>query len=304
VLVAGRGGCVIGSPFLAGRDRYERLTEGCVDNTHDDAFTHSVRIADDDSAVELSAVCTPPPGYEVRRARARVIAGDADPSVAEAFVGLAGARMVAGFTRRLIELGGGRPGAGLLVDAGVEVARLARQTAKLPAVATAGLGPSDAARCWELDTTGWADLPDSCFTYSPAGRAIIGTRPVTVAMGPEIYGAAPGGMGVFVRKRVQRLVRSGRRLHLLHSMHDNVHGFDIHYEIDLDSARISAAGSIASRLPYMGICSEPQDRIRSMIGQPVDGLLRKRMQGLIGGSSGCGQIYDLTADLLKLLALP
>ena len=37
---------MIGSPYLAGRDRYERVMEGWVDNTHDTAFTHTVRITD------------------------------------------------------------------------------------------------------------------------------------------------------------------------------------------------------------------------------------------------------------------
>ena len=79
---------MITSPYLDGRDRYERSMEGWVDNTHDDAFTHSVRLTDDDLAVELVAVCTPPPRYEVREAVARVLDGAADPSVAERFVQL------------------------------------------------------------------------------------------------------------------------------------------------------------------------------------------------------------------------
>jgi len=39
------------------------------------------------------------------------------------------------------------------------------------------------------------------------------------------------------------------------------------------------------------------------LGQPVDGELRKRVQTQLGGESGCAQLYDLTADLLKLLSL-
>ena len=38
------------------------------------------------------------------------------------------------------------------------------------------------------------------------------------------------------------------------------------------------------------------------MGQPADGALRKRIQTQLGGSSGCAQLYDLTADLLKLLS--
>ena len=96
---------------------------------------------------------------------------------------------------------------------------------------------------------------------------------------------------------------TGPRLHLFHSMHDNVHGFDVHYEIDLDRGTIVAADSITSRLPYAGICSEPQSRIESLRGQAVDVALRKRIQGLLGGIGGCAQLYDLTSDLLKLLSI-
>jgi hypothetical protein len=293
---------VIGSPHLDAGGRYERRSEGWVDNTHDDAFTHTVRLEDGAGAVELSAVCTPSPGYEIREARARALRGAA-PGVAAALGALAGVRMVAGFTRRLADLCAAGPGAHLFVDAGIEIARLARQTAKLPAAAVAALGPGDAARCWELDTTGWVDLPDSCFTYSAAGQALLAQRPVTASMVPSLYSPAAGQMRVFERRKLARLVQTGDRLHLFHAMHDNVHGFDVHYEVDLQSGRIVGAESVTSRLPYAGLCSEPQGRIESMIGQPVDAGLRRRIQTLLGGNTGCAQLYDLTADLLKLLRL-
>jgi hypothetical protein len=293
---------VITSPHLDGRDRYKRSMEGWVDNTHDDAFTHSVRLTDDDAAVELAAVCTPSPRYEVREAVARVLAGAADPAAAERFGQLAGARMVAGFSRRLAELAGPGPGSRLFVDAGVEIARLARQATKLPREATAGLTAGGARACWDLDTTGWIDLPGSCFTYSSAGRALLETRVVSTPMVADLYSPRPGARRIFVRKKVMRLVRTGSRLHLFHSMHDNVHGFDLHLEIDLEAGTVAAADSITSRLPYQGICTEPQGKIRSLVGQPADGELRRRIQTQLGGESGCAQLYDLTADLLKLLS--
>ncbi len=292
---------MITSPFLTGRDRYERATEGWVDITHEQAFTHTVTIADDDRSVELSAVCTPSPAYEILEARARVRAGATDPALVDALGRLKGVRMVTGFTKRLAELCGSRLGAELFVDAGVQVARLARQVAKLPGGVTAGLEPGDALRCWMLDTTGWADLPGSCFTYSAAGRALLDSRPVSTAMAQELYTPPAGARRIFVRKKRSRLVLTARRLHLFHSMHDNVHGFDVHYEVDLDSETIVAADSITSRLPYQGICDEPQQRIAVMIGQPVDALLRKRIQAVLGGEAGCAQLYDLTADLLALI---
>jgi hypothetical protein len=73
--------------------------------------------------------------------------------------------------------------------------------------------------------------------------------------------------------------------------------------VDLDRGVIVAADSVTSRLPYAGICDEPQGRIHALREQPVDAQLRKRIQTLIGGSAGCAQLHDLTADLLKLLTL-
>jgi hypothetical protein len=277
--------------------------EGWVDNTHDDAFTHTVRLVDDDAGVELEAVCTPSPGYEVREAAARALAGVVDPAAVERVGQLGGARMVAGFGRRLTELAGPGPGAMLLVDAGIEVARLARQTAKFPREATAGLAAGGARACWELDTRGWIDLPGSCFTYSGAGRALLDTRSVSSPMVADLYSPPPGARRIFVRKKSIRLERSGARLDLFHSMHDNVHGFDLHIELDLETGTVKAADSVTSRLPYQGICTEPQAKLASLIGQPADGALRKRIQSQLGGESGCAQLYDLTADLLKLLSL-
>src|SRR4029077_20706138 len=120
-------------------------------------------------------------------------------------------------------------------------------------------------------------------------------------MMPDLYSPPPGATRVFVRRKLSRLALTGRRLHLFHSMEDNVHGFDLHYELDLDAGVVAAAESLTSRLPYGGICSEPQRKISEMANQPLDGALRKRTQSLLGGTTGCAQLYDLTADLLRLI---
>lgn len=291
------------SPWLDGRGRYERRMYGWSDNTSEEAFTHTVRLEDDEHAVELRAVCTIAPGYEIRSASARACAGKVAAGGLEGVGQLGGTRMVGGFTRRVAELVGEGAGASLLIDAAIEVARLARQVAKVPAARTAGIAEGDARACWQLDTTSWADLPGSCFTYSAAGGALLATRTVIPAISPALYSPAPGAERVFVRRKVARLVRTGTRLDLFSSMHDDVHGFDLHYEIDVASGTIVAADSITSRLPYRGLCDEPQARIRAMIGQTVDSLLRKRSQTLLGGEAGCAQLFDLTGDVLKLLAV-
>ena len=103
---------------------------------------------------------------------------------------------------------------------------------------------------------------------------------------------------------MSRLERDDERLRLTASMHDNVHGFEIFYEVDLSSGRIVRADSTTSRLPYAGICSEPQGKIGALLGETLDAGLSKRVQSRLGGVTGCAQLFDLTTDLLKLAAAP
>ena len=292
---------MIAPAVLRGRDRYERVMDGWTDNTHPDAFTHTVVLRDDDQALELSVVAEPSPSYLIRTASCRPVAGALDPMLAASVEKLAGTPMVGGMSRRVAELTGSGPGAGFVLGAVVEIARLARQVARLPAERAARAAGGNAWECWQLDMTGWIDLPNSCFTYTDAGRSFFGTRTVTTPMQPDLYSSRPGQRRVFERKKVARLARRDGRLALYHSMHDNVHGFEITYEIDLTSGTIVRAEHVTPRLPYMGICSEPQRKIAALLGETADDGLRRRIQGHLGGETGCAQLYDLTADLLKLL---
>ena len=286
--------------LLEGRDRYERVMEAWVDNTHEDALTHTVRLSDDDRTLELSVEALPSPSYLIRAARCRPVSGAFDPEVAAGVTRLAGTHMVGGLSRRVTELTGAGAGAGFALGALVEAARLARQVAKLPR-AEAERAAGDARACWQLDTTGWTDLANSCFTYTDAGRSLFGTRAVTTPIQADIYSPRPGQTRVFERRKVARLERRDGRLRLFHSMHDNVHGFEVIYEIDLANDRIVRAEHVTPRLPYMGICTEPQRKIGALLGETADSGLRQRIQTHLGGESGCAQLYDLTADLLKLL---
>jgi Protein of unknown function (DUF2889) len=76
------------------------------------------------------------------------------------------------------------------------------------------------------------------------------------------------------------------------------------YEVELTSGRFVRAESATPRLPYAGICSEPQGKVRALLGETLDAGLAKRIQTHLGGLAGCAQLYDLTADLLKLVAAP
>jgi hypothetical protein len=293
---------VIAPTLLENRDRYERVMEGWVDNSHADAFTHTVALRDDDQAVELSVVAEPSPTYMIREAHCRRVAGAIDPALVAGIEKLAGTPMVGGLSRRVAELAGAGAGAAFVLGAVVEAARLARQTAKLPRERAERAGRGDAWECWQLDMTGWVDLPNSCFTYTEAGRNLFAARTVSTPMQPDLYSPRPGQRRVFERKKLARLERRDGRLALFHSMHDNVHGFEITYEIDLKTGTIVRAEHVTPRLPYMGICSEPQRKIRALLGETADDGLRRRIQTHLGGETGCAQLYDLTSDLLKLLS--
>ena len=154
-----------------------------------------------------------------------------------------------------------------------------------------------------------ADPPG--LTSTVTDRASDGQRPLAslaiegsahfVLRDPRLYSPRPGQRRVFERKKVARLERRDGRLALFHSMHDNLHGFEVTNEIDLKTGTIVRAEHVTPRLPYMGICSEPQRKITALLGETADEGLRRRIQTHLGGETGCAQLYDLTSDLLKLL---
>lgn len=278
---------------------------GWVDAVRRDEFAITVRIADPWVGVELVADTTPSPEYLIRTAHGRVLVGQperVDLALAEAVTRLVGLPMIAGFTRKAADALGNGSGAQYFVDAAIEVARLARQVTRLPEELVRERVKEGAVGFWRLDMQGWVDIPSSCYTYRPESEALFKEREVKVAATPVLY-APPVGVGrVFNRTKVARLERRNGRLLLSHSMFDEVHSFQIWYAVDLATSTIVDAGSITPRLPYRGICDDPQRNVTSLLGQTVGPELKKRIGVLIGGLSGCAQLYDLTADLLKLLS--
>ena len=129
------------------------------------------------------------------------------------------------------------------MDAGIEVARLARQVTRVPRARVEALRGADARAAGSLDTSSWADLPGSCFTYGAQGRALLETRAVHRGGHARSLQPARGRPArSSTAAALLRLVRTGRRLDCFHAMHDNVHGFDVHFEIDLE-------GGVRSRRP-------------------------------------------------------
>lgn len=297
----------LSSPYLAGVPRYERTMHGWIDAPEGDGFLMTVRVVDPWVGVELVAETAPSPGYAIRAARGRVLVGPAeriDPALGAAMTGLAGLTMTRGFTRRVAEVTAGRCGAAYFVDAAIEVARLARQATRLPGEAIARRRPEGALGAWRLDMQGWVDIPASCYTYRPESEALFGERPVTTPMPWILYNPPPGATRIFNRTKVARLEERAEWLHLAHSMFDEMHSFQLWLAVDPTGPTVIDAGSLTPRLPYGAICSDPQRRVRALVGQRVDSGLKKRLGVLVGGPLGCAQLYDLTADLLRLLSLP
>jgi len=286
---------------LRGRDRYERRMTGWIDDRPPDAFAYTIVLSDDDASVEIGVVALPSPEYRILEVHGRALAGAVDATALAGVSTLAGVPLLAGLTRRAWQATGRGLGADLVVQAVIEAARLARQVTRQPRE-DAERAAGDARACWELDTRSWIDLPDSCFTYSAAGRALLDTRAVAVAMTPDLYSPRPAQTRVFERRKTARLERRDDRLTLFSSMHDNVHGFDLTCEIDLATARIIRAEHQTPRLPYAGLCGEPQRKLVALLGETADAGLARRVQSHLGGPTGCAQLFDLTVDVLRLLA--
>jgi len=296
----------LSSPYLADAPRYERAMHGWVDAPEEPAFTMTVRLADRWVGVELVAVGTSSPDYTIQAAGGRVLVGPADridPALGAAMQGLGGLTMTAGFTRKVAELGGARAGAPYFVDAAIEIARLARQVTRVPREVIRRHWDQGPSGVWRLDMQGWVDFPSSCYTFRPETERLFADRTVWAPAQPVLYNPPRGAAGVFNRTKVARLEHAAGMLTLSHSMFDEVHAFEVWCVVDPETETVVDAGSLTPRLPYMGICSDVQGRVRELVGQRVDAGLRKRLGGLIGGTTGCSQLYDLTADLLKLLTL-
>jgi hypothetical protein len=299
----------LASPYLgAGTEgrRYQRTVHGWVDTPGEETFAMTVRIVDPRVGIELTAETTPSPEYAVRAARGRVLVGESDriaPGLGDAMAGLAGLTMTAGFGRAVRAVAGSGPGAAYFVDAAIEVARLARQVTRLPAAVVARHRADGVRGAWRLDRQGWVDIPGSCFTYRAESEQLFAERTVTSPVPWVLYGPPVGAVRVFNRTKVGEVEPRADGWHLAQSMVDEVHSFQLWWLVDPVAATVLDASVSTPRLPYQGLCSEPQLRVRSLVGQRVDGGLRGRLGELVGGPTGCAQLYDLSTDLLKLLSL-
>jgi hypothetical protein len=288
--------------FLDRSGSYERTVTGWVDTLAGSLLLLNARLSDGPIDLEVSLVAEPSPSYQLSRAtavaRSRATEERCGPLL-EAFRGIGSLRIAAGFRRQVAGLLGEHPAAGHLLDAAMEAARLSRQVTR---VDLSGPPPREPAEFHRLDLEAWPELLDLCFTYRAETEALFAERPVRTPAIVDMYAAAPGRQLVFHRYKRSRVSRNGGTLSLYQSMFDQVHGFELWYDVDVESHEVLAARALTPRLPYMGICEEPQQRVRDMIGVKLGADWAGGVRARLGGRRGCFQLTDLTSDLLRLLS--
>ena len=282
---------------------YERTVTGWVDTRGESQLAFSARLADGRADLEVALVAEPSPSYLVSEATATARSETtrrACEGLLEAVGQLRGVRIVGGFRRQVAGLVGEHPFAPYVVDAAIEAARLSRQVTRMDVPADARPDPAGFHR---LDLEAWPELRDLCFTYRPESAALFADRSVRTPAVLDMYAAGPGQSLVFHRYKRSRVARSGATLSLYQSMFDQVHGFELWYDVDERSGRVVDARVLTPRLPYLGICDEPQRRVRDMVGAELDAGWADLVRARLGGRQGCFQLTDLTTDLFRLLAV-
>jgi hypothetical protein len=289
--------------FLEQGGPYERTATGWVDARERALLELNARLSDGLVDLEVSLLAEPSPSYHVSRATATA---RSEPTKAacgpllDAFGGITGLRIVAGFRRKVAGLLGEHPFADHVLDAAIEAARLSRQVTQIEVPAPDTLDPAGFHR---LDLGAWPELLDLCFTYREESRALFAERNVRTPAVVDMYAAPPGRKLVFHRYKRAHVARSGRILSLYQSMFDQVHGFELWYDVDRHSHEVLSARALTPRLPYMGICEEPQQRVQDMIGVKLGADWAGVVRARLGGRRGCFQLTDLTSDLFRLLTL-
>jgi hypothetical protein len=289
--------------FLGPDGSYERTATGWVDTLEGSLLQLNARLSDGLVDLEVSLVAEPSPSYQLSRATATARSEATQTScgpLLEAFPGIGRLRIAAGFRRQVAGLLGEHPFASHVLDAAMEAARLSRQVTRIDVPGPGRPGPAEFHR---LDLEAWPELLDLCFTYRTETTALFAERSVRTPATVDMYAAPPGRKLVFHRYKRSHVTRAGSTLSLYQSMFDQVHGFELWYDVDARSHEVLRARLLTPRLPYIGICDEPQQRARDMVGVRLESDWAETVRSRLGGRRGCFQLTDLTSDLCRLLTL-
>lgn len=251
------------------------------------------------------------PEYEVIEAGAILHRGDEiAPELCERYRAITGTRIGRGFSRRILDaLGEDLAGSREHLLLAIEMARVGQQIYQFPAgfderfERDPQARSADALLCWQKDRAYMGALADSCYTYRDASAELFKSRLIVSIVGPQITQPAPGS--AFWRRKhlsLRALGDDGPAFLCESAMEDPLHHIAVGFRLGADGT-ISAAHSRALRLPYSGLCEEPQLRSARLNGLRLSPAFVGEIAERIGGAQGCTHLFDLTVDCLRLFKL-
>ena len=252
------------------------------------------------------------PAYEVLEASARHLHGEPDvlaSGLIPRYSHIRGVRIGAGFSRTIREALGDLPGHREHLILAIEMARVGQQAYQLPQdnherfaplVSHMPPGPSRLARlAWEQDRAYMPSLCDSCYAYREATAALFDQREVVCFDLNILYPEAGQKRRFWRHKRMHIApLADGTGFHCENEMEDTVHEIRVAFNIASDGM-VQAAQSEGIRLPYHGICEDPQLRMPGLVGQKLNQDFMRRIADQVGGTAGCAHLFDLSIDCLR-----
>jgi Protein of unknown function (DUF2889) len=249
------------------------------------------------------------PDYEVIEAAARQIEGEFEPQLCERYAGVKGARIGRGFSKRVLSALGDSPGAQEHLLTAIEMARVGQQVyqytpefeAQFP---SSGGSATETARITWMKDRAYMGLANTCYTYRDESERLFASREVRCGFGAELTRPKPGDKRVFWRnKRLAIELKAGGNGGTAYAcesaMEDSIHDITIGFDLSSDGV-VSNARSSGTRLPYHGICEDPQLRTQALNGLKVTGAFVGQFAEHIGGAQGCAHLFDLSIDVLRL----
>lgn len=250
------------------------------------------------------------PTYEILAAAAQQHAGNPEkfaPELCGRYANLKGIKIGRGFTKQILQVLGDLPGVQEHLFLAMELARSSQQVYQFPPefeakfAALPNESVSLAHNIWIKDRMFMDDLKNSCHSYRDESDLLFKERDIRCGFDPLVPRPQPGDKRIFWRsKRVMITKNVDESFTCESAMEDGVHDILIGFTLDKYGV-ISNAHSRGLRLPFQGLCEDPQQRTTSLNGLRVTENYVKEVAACVGGTTGCTHLFDLSMDCLRLV---
>lgn len=247
------------------------------------------------------------PDYEVLEASARQLSGDEvqfQPELCPRYANIRGVKIGRGFSKHILTALGKLPGQQEHLLLAIEMARVGQQvyqyTPDFEAQSSKrGEGETEIARVAWLKDRAYMSLANTCYAYRDESLALFDDRAVRCGFGAELTRPQPGDRRVFWRNKRVSIREIANGFVCESAMEDRIHDIKIGFELS-PVGLINHAQSRGLRLPYHGICEDPQQRTTGLNGVQVTAAFVQQFAEQVGGASGCTHLFDLSMDVLRL----